>query len=277
MFDLPVTVIAGYLGSGKTTYLNRRLKEANGLRYGVLVNDFGELNIDAALIESESTRSISLVNGCVCCSISGDVEGALDELRLQADILDWILLEASGVADPSSVCNRVLNWPGFRLSETITLVDASRIRRLVNDKFVGLHIQAQLSNPESLLLSKTDLLDRDELSKLELWLAQRIGKQQKAAPMLNAETHHWAYHTKSIRHKEPVSRCKFESWLNKFDSNVIRIKGFVKLAEDLEQRYLLQWVEGTWTLELSGAWINEPETNLVLISHSAEFVEGVHL
>ena len=150
MFNLPVTVVAGYLGSGKTTYINQQLTRANGLRCAVLVNDFGELNIDAELIENESARSISLVNGCVCCSIADDMEGALEEIRSTADSLDWVMLEASGVADPGRVKNRVLNWPGFELKELVTLVDATRIRKLVNDKFVGGHIREQLSSADNL-------------------------------------------------------------------------------------------------------------------------------
>ena len=95
MFDLPVTVIAGYLGSGKTRYINQRLNQANGVRYAVLVNDFGELEIDVNLIQSRNTMSISLVNGCVCCSFANDMNKALEEVSSMQHNLDWVLLEAT--------------------------------------------------------------------------------------------------------------------------------------------------------------------------------------
>ena len=73
-FDLPVTLITGYLGSGKTTFINQRLLNADGVRYAVLVNDFGELNIDAELIKTSTERTISMINGCVCCSLAADMD-----------------------------------------------------------------------------------------------------------------------------------------------------------------------------------------------------------
>ena len=120
MFDLPVTVVTGYLGSGKTTHINRRLKQAEGIRYAVLINDFGDLNIDVELIEDQTASSINLMNGCVCCSIGNDVEGALEQLRAVSNSIDWVLLEASGVADSKRVRNQVLNWPGFELRDVLS-------------------------------------------------------------------------------------------------------------------------------------------------------------
>jgi G3E family GTPase len=273
MVDLPVTVVAGYLGSGKTTYINQQLAQANGLRYAVLVNDFGELNIDAELIESETATSISLVNGCVCCSIAGDMDGALEEIRSIADSLDWVMLEASGVADPGRVKNMVLNWPGFELKELITLVDATRIRKLVNDKFVGRHIREQLSSADKLLLSKSDLLPAGEVHKVEQCV-DRYAAQQKSAgitrtvrfPERQFPESHPAFYSECFVSVRPISRDRLESWLRGLDESVIRIKGFAQFDDNTDHQYLLQWVEGDWRLELLGKWRQTPQTKLVLIA-----------
>lgn len=268
MFNLPVTVVAGYLGSGKTTYINKKLAQANGLRYAVLVNDFGKLNIDAELIESETTKSISLVNGCVCCSIANDVDGALEEIRSMADLLDWVILEASGVADPGRVRNMVLNWPGFEMKESITLVDATRVQRLVNDKFVGQHIRAQLADSGRLLLSKVDLLPEGEVEKIERWLEQFMDHQQSSSVSQTSQFHetHPEYYTESFVCAEPVSRERLEAWLRGLDESVIRVKGFLLFNDDVEHQYLLQWVGGDWRIERRGRWRQTRETKLVLIS-----------
>ena len=86
--DLPVTLVTGYLGSGKTTYINERLSDAHGVRYAVMVNDFGELNIDAELIAASTERTISLTNGCVCCSLADDMDAAMEQVQQLAQELE---------------------------------------------------------------------------------------------------------------------------------------------------------------------------------------------
>ena len=98
---LPVTVVGGYLGSGKTTLINNLLNSADGHRYAVLVNDFGELSIDAQLIEKQDGNVISLSGGCICCSYGNDLTSAL--LELKTDTIDQVVIEASGVALPGSI------------------------------------------------------------------------------------------------------------------------------------------------------------------------------
>ena len=97
---IPVTLLTGFLGAGKTTLLNRILNGQHGLRVGVLVNDFGAINIDAELIEGVEENTIHLTNGCVCCEIRDDLVRSLEQLLERADTIDYVILEASGVADP---------------------------------------------------------------------------------------------------------------------------------------------------------------------------------
>ncbi|MCG6953324.1 MAG: GTP-binding protein, partial [Betaproteobacteria bacterium] len=100
---LPVTVIGGYLGAGKTTLVNHLLRHAGGKRLAVLVNDFGELPIDADLIESQNDAVISLAGGCLCCSFGSDLLGAVNSLTRRVPRPDQLLIEASGVALPDAI------------------------------------------------------------------------------------------------------------------------------------------------------------------------------
>lgn len=290
MFDLPVTIISGYLGSGKTHYINTLLTENNAVRYAVLVNDFGELNIDAALIKNSSTKSISLANGCVCCSISNDLDAALADLHNIAHTIDWVLLEASGVADSRRIENTVINWPGFKLFQVLTLVDVTRIRKLAVDKYVGAHINKQIQQAENIHLTKTDLISSDELSKTQHWLTS-INENPLSDQKLE---HHPEYFSYSFSNKNALGQSQLELWLNQLDDNTLRLKGFVFLKDDPDCRYILQWVgqwssnrelgpqptsepqhlrsstknsvERNWSLQRDSRWGEKTETQLVMIT-----------
>ena len=100
---IPVTLLTGFLGAGKTTLLNRILNGQHGLRVGVLVNDFGAINIDAELVAGVEKNMITLTNGCICCEIRDDLIQSLEQLLLRPEVIDYVLLEASGVADPEGI------------------------------------------------------------------------------------------------------------------------------------------------------------------------------
>jgi G3E family GTPase len=255
--DLPLTIVAGYLGSGKTTLINRLLAGKAQRRVAVLINDFGSLNIDAALIDSVSERTIALTNGCICCLLGDDLGRALEEVLAVADQLDHVVLEASGVADGSRLSAQVLAWPGFALRGIITLADATRIRTLAADKYVGKHILHQLAAANWLLLTHLDLCPDREVAQLREWLAMHtcaavqtladldwdqlamVGRSPTAVPSAAGNTHP-GLQSVTFFQRRPISRVQFTRWCELNGRHIARAKGWLNFAEDPDRTYLLQ-------------------------------------
>ena len=143
MDDLSVTVIGGYLGAGNTTMVNHLLRHANGRRLAVLVNEFGDLPIDADLIEAVEDRLISIVGRCVCCSFGNNLIAALRDLARRATRPDHVLIESSGVAIPNAIVSTMHLVAGFRPEGIIVVVDAETVRRTAQDDYVGDEITRQ--------------------------------------------------------------------------------------------------------------------------------------
>lgn len=160
---IPLTVICGYLGSGKTTLINNILQSTKK-PIGVLVNDFGELNIDEQLILNQDDLTIALTNGCVCCNLNDDL-GASLEFMLDQDI-DAALLESSGVALPVKMSNYGSTWPGYNLNQTITVVEGRTIKDLLSDKFVSKTVEAQITQSDLIYLNRFSPEDVELISKL---------------------------------------------------------------------------------------------------------------
>ena len=124
---IPMVVVGGYLGAGKTTLLNRLLERADGLRVAVLVNDFGEINIDAALIRTRSSDVLQLENGCICCSIGGRLAEALAAVGARPDRPDLLVIEASGVSDPVRIAQVGMLDPALQLNAILVAVDVQDV------------------------------------------------------------------------------------------------------------------------------------------------------
>ena len=173
---VPVTVLTGFLGSGKTTLLKRILREAHGQRIAVIENEYGEIGIDRELIRNVTgaEQIIELANGCICCSVRGDLVRVLDDLRGESGRsgLDRVVIETTGLADPGPVM-RTLARQGplhgqYRLEAVITVVDAKHGERTL-DEFA--EAQAQVGFADRLLLSKTDLVPEEVTARFTTRLA----------------------------------------------------------------------------------------------------------
>ena len=168
---IPITILSGFLGAGKTSLLNHILHGDHGLRVGVLVNDFGEINIDAELVAGVSGDSVSLSNGCVCCSIRDDLVESTLQLVQGPNRPEYLILETSGVADPVSVSLTFVESELKSLVEVdsiLTVVDAENIRSLDGD-YEEL-AEDQISLADIVILNKVDLANQLILSELKSWI-----------------------------------------------------------------------------------------------------------
>ncbi len=152
-----VTVLGGYLGAGKTTLLNHLLSVADE-RIAIMVNDFGELDIDAQLLDHGDGKTVTLPNGCICCSLVDGLAGALDDLSMLDPLPERLVIEASGVADPAGIAAFCHAKP-YRLDLVVVLVDTAAIGRHVVDPYVGETVRAQLRAADLNVLNKADLGD----------------------------------------------------------------------------------------------------------------------
>ncbi|HYF59344.1 MAG TPA: CobW family GTP-binding protein [Burkholderiaceae bacterium] len=169
---LPALVVGGYLGAGKTTLVNRLLRGAGGRRIAVLVNDFGEIAIDADLIESRDGDVLELAGGCVCCSVGSDLVGALMALPGRSPRPDLVLIETSGVGLPAAVARSARLARGIEVEGIVVLADAETVRARAADRWVGDVVLAQLRDADLLVLNKVDLVAPGALAGLHGWLGE---------------------------------------------------------------------------------------------------------
>ncbi len=262
---LPVTVIGGYLGAGKTTLINHLLRNANGLRLAVLVNEFGELSIDEDLIEAEEDGLMSISGGCVCCAYGSDMIGVLEDIRDADPGFDHVLLEASGVALPASIMTSVSLVKGLRPDATVVLADAEQVRRNAADKFLSDTILRQLEQADILLVTKADLVTAQALEDVCGWLRVRSGPARLvtsakadvplaaivgALPLAgrrlsSGSDPHAAFASVVLTPESPVDAQALARRLADDDS-VTRAKGYVPTSEGLA---LIHVVGPRWDVE----------------------------
>ncbi len=167
---MPLTIIGGYLGVGKTTLVNHLLRSADGLRLAVLVNEFGELPIDRDLIEGRDGNVISIAGGCVCCSYGNDLVMTLQELAAGDVRFDHVLLEASGVGIPSAIAATVSLMGTYALDGIVVVADVETIEASARDRYMGETVIAQLAEADLVILNKRDLVDDAARNRVEGWI-----------------------------------------------------------------------------------------------------------
>ncbi len=234
MSRLPASVVGGYLGAGKTTAINALLGGNHGRRLGVLVNDFGAVNVDVELIAGHDGDTLALANGCVCCRIDDDLGAAIERLRRQRPVLDHVLLEASGAADPERSLARLAACPGVRPSGIAVVVNGDDIRRRVRDRYVGRHVQRQLESADVLLVN------RAAPGSLDAWLERYSGApltdvpqtlldhlRSHYRPIGGAVGPHADFVTTRVPVKRSASVAQWRRWLAALPPTCLRAKGIV--------------------------------------------------
>jgi G3E family GTPase len=257
----PITIITGPLGSGKTTLL-RYLLDATTRRLAIIMNEFGEVAIDSKIIEGKNIRMAELAGGCVCCSLLGEFEAAVNELIDRVNP-EQIVLETTGVAEPGALTFDIgENLPQLRLEGVISIVDADGLVRFSS---LGHSTRTQIESADLLLLNKVDLVQDGDLPELE----QKLRKINATAPILRAtrcqveaevlfglargkpaeaphQTHQPEFDSFSHVSMERFERRKFEEFAGGLAPDVFRAKGFVCFPEGA---HLFNYVAGRWDLE----------------------------
>lgn len=263
MSMIPLTVIGGFLGAGKTTLVNHLLRTATR-RYGVVVNDFGAIAIDAALIASRDGDTVALTNGCVCCGMTGDLGDGLVRLAARRPAIEHVIVEASGVSDPWCVAELALVEPGFGLEPIVVVADASTLPGQLRDRWVADTVRGQLLAAEVIVLNKADRQEflpesraavraiRPEAKLIETHhgiltdAALRFAPSPRSRFHADATAEH-AFPTWQFIPPGPFDRTRLRALLSSLPESVLRVKGFCTLGAEAAP-YLLQFASGQWAL-----------------------------
>ncbi|MGY3621383.1 CobW family GTP-binding protein [Bradyrhizobium sp. USDA 10063] len=294
--SLPLTIVSGFLGAGKTTLVNRLLSDPGGRKIAVLVNDFAAVNIDEELIRFQSEDTIGLTNGCACCSINGDLVNAIQRLVERTELPDAIVLEASGLADPRGVAQVALANPAIRLDAILTLVDCETFPERIRDERTRPTMLVQLSAADIVVISKSDLIDdrRDVIKGLicssapgrtvleamhgnipaDIVLGVSTGPS--SAFRCSAADHHTSFASTTRSWSTPIDRDVTVRALRELPQNIIRAKGIFCFKDDERRRFVYQRVGKRESLEAAPASssVGEHGSRLVLIGFEEQWDEA---
>jgi G3E family GTPase len=310
---VPVTLLTGFLGAGKTTLLNRILNGQHGLRVGVLVNDFGAINIDAELIAGVEENTINLTNGCVCCEIRDDLVNSLEQLLTREDAIDYVLLEASGVSDPGSIVMTFLDqkYEGLLRLDSITcIVDAEAIFADGDDVALNTLKIRQIGFADMVVLNKVDLVGPEHIEVVKEWIGHHlnririieatrcdvplevllaVGRFDPVNVISRRDDSDGEEH--EHHHEHGDVRAMFQTWSYESDrpfslellrqmvrrelpASIYRCKGIIFAADSPDKRLTLQVVgRRTEIFELDGWGERTPRTQIVAIGAAIDSQE----
>jgi G3E family GTPase len=271
---VPILLVAGFLGAGKTTVVNRILAHAEGRRIAAVVNDFGAINIDAELITGASDGVVSLANGCICCSLEGDLLRTLAGILRRDPSPDYIVIETSGAANPADIVRNLMDpviWKEAPLETVLCVVDATIPLRKLDDAL----LRSQLRAADVVALSKTDLAEAIGRERIR----EAIKAVRPAAVVVDAPhgqvpaallfpeepdrapvPRHLGprrpasdrFETLSWTSDQPVSLVRLQQAIGKLAPKLARAKGLFEAVEQPGRQLVLQFAGGRATLAAAG-------------------------
>ena len=306
--QIPVTVLTGFLGAGKTTLLNRILTEQHGNRYAVIVNEFGEEGIDNDLVVDADEEVFEMNNGCICCTVRGDLIRILGGLMKRADKFDAIIVETTGLADPAPVAQTFFVDQDVadrtRLDAIVTVADAVHL-----DNQLGEHHEAeeQIAFADIVLLNKTDLVEVEGLGRVEDRIRRinpytKIIRTEHCAANLDEVLGLKAFSLDRVLEVEPdfltsdhdhehdddvksislvadapLDLDKFQTWFGQLlqtrGQDILRSKGILDFKGE-EDRYVFQGVHMLMDGAPMGAWPKGPrQSRLVFIGRDLDTMD----
>jgi G3E family GTPase len=280
----PVTVLTGYLGAGKTTLLNRILTEQHGRKYAVIVNEFGEVGIDNDLIVDADEEVFEMNNGCICCTVRGDLIRIIEGLMRRKDRFDAILVETTGLADPAPVAQTFFVDEDVRrktrLDAIVTVVDA---KHLLGEIDRAHEAQEQLAFADIVILNKTDLVDEAGLAAIEA----RIRRINPTAAIRRTTRCDVPLDVILDRHAFDLDRVlEFEpDFLDGFHEHAHddHVTSFSLVTPDpLDPRRFLPWIEkitqhfGNDMLRMKGILAFDGESERFVVQAVHMLLEGTH-
>ena len=277
---IPFTVIGGFLGAGKTTLLNRLLRQAGRRRFAVLVNDFGALDIDGSLVAAHGGDTVSLANGCLCCTIGDSLVTTLMALLERPDRFDHVVVEASGVADPGRVADLAVLEPRLTRDGVVVMIDAVDVQARAADRRLGDTIHRQLAAADLLLINKRDLIDDAEATTLRAWLPSHapliearhadvplealFGLPERGKPS-GTDDADGRFQSWSYSWLEPVDREALLAMLRDAPADVLRGKGIVRFADAPGRRAVVHMVGRRIDVSEAAPWCDTDSSRLVLL------------
>jgi G3E family GTPase len=289
---MPVTIITGFLGSGKTTLLNQILQNKQDLKVAVLVNEFGDINIDSQLLISVDKDMVELSNGCICCTINDGLVDAVYRVLEREERIDYLVIETTGVADPLPI---ILTFFGTELRDLtnidsiLTVVDAEAFNE---EHFQSEAALKQITYGDIILLNKTDLVTTDKLQEVENFIhdikhGARILHTQYGE-VANEDHHKHEHHHAHEHHHHhsdhlendgfvsisfqtdrPFDVHKFENFLTEeMPENVFRAKGILWFS-DSDLRHIFQLSGPRYTLN-ADEWPNQPKNQVVFVGRKLD-------
>ena len=301
--QVPVTILTGFLGAGKTSLLNHILTGGHGKRIAVLVNDFGAVNIDAELIDNKNGEVVSLANGCICCSLSAGLLVSVMQLVRSQPPPEHIIIETSGVSDPIEVA-RTFSDPELQpyapLEGVVTVVDAE-LAPTLDDKMLQL-ARHQVLAADITVLNKIDLVDDVGHQKACSWVADIAPNVRVieavyghvplellfdiggAAELVNAENARGPFGlelhkqqqfvTYTFESLEPLPAQRLHTLLRDLPKTVFRAKGLVNLVEKPDHPCVLQSTGRRATLTVGQPWGDRPPMTQIVFIGSHGGVDG---